>query len=129
MLTHAHVCSRMQATSKWRKEQRIDDITSETILLPDGRPVMPENGEEFYFTGLDKLQRPILVYRSSLHKPGRVDPLIYCRYVIKKLEVLRKNDGLGKTCQANVVVDRVGSSMGSQVNPKFACFTGTKHKC
>ena len=43
----------LQKTSRWRAEHKIDDILSETI------DIMPEGGQEFYYTGLDKQQRPV----------------------------------------------------------------------
>ena len=50
----------LQKTSRWRAEHKIDDILSETI------DIMPEGGQEFYYTGLDKQQRPV---RCPPNKP------------------------------------------------------------
>lgn len=102
----------LKATSKWRKEERIDDIEGE-----DMAGIMPEGGEEFYFTGMDKDDRPVLVYRACAHTPGRVDPDKYNRYVIKTLEYGVRKYGVGKTRQVAVVVDRVGSGLKNQVRP------------
>ena len=99
----------LKMTSKWRKEERIDDIADEEI------DIMPEGGEEFYFTGMDNDGRPVLVYRACAHTPGRVDPDKYNRYVIKTLEYGVKKYGVGKTRQVAVVVDRVGSGLKNQV--------------
>jgi hypothetical protein len=99
----------LKVTSKWRKEERIDDIANEEI------DIMPEGGEEFYFTGMDNDDRPVLVYRACAHTPGRVDPDKYNRYVIKTLEYGVKEYGVGKTRQVAVVVDRVGSGLKNQV--------------
>jgi hypothetical protein len=111
----------LQSTSKWRKEERIDDILSETI------DIMPEGKEEFYYTGMDNKKRPVLVYRAVAHTPGRVDPEIYNRYVIKTLEQGRKDFGLGISCQAAVVVDRIGSGLKNQdpalLRVLLPCFT------
>ncbi len=71
--------------------------------------------------------RPIVVYRSCLHTPGRVDPEQYNRYVIKTLEQGRVDYGLGYKCQAAVVVDRVGSGLKNQdpalLRVLLPCFT------
>ena len=42
----------LQTTSKWRKENKIDDILNEDLSS-----LMPDKGEEFYYTGLDKQKR------------------------------------------------------------------------
>jgi hypothetical protein len=71
--------------------------------------------------------RPIVVYRSCLHTPGRVDPEQYNRYVIKTLEQGRVDYGLGYKVQAAVVVDRVGSGLKNQdpalLRVLLPCFT------
>jgi len=112
----------LQATSRWRKENKIDDIMNEDLSS-----LMPDKGEEFYYTGLDNQKRPIVVYRSCLHTPGRVDPEQYNRYVIKTLEQGRVDYGLGYKCQAAVVVDRVGSGLKNQdpalLRVLLPCFT------
>ena len=55
----------LQATSKWRNAEGIDAIADEDL-----GDIMPEGGEEFYFTGMDKDDRPVLVYRACAHTPG-----------------------------------------------------------
>ena len=58
-VTHTHV----------RQDEKIDDLVNEDL-----RKLMPEGGEEFYYTGTDQQNRPVLIYRSCAHTPGRIDP-------------------------------------------------------
>ena len=60
------------------------------------------------------MQSQVLVYRAAAHTPGRIDPEVYLRYVIKTVEQGRKDFGLGRSCQAAVVVDRIGSGLKNQ---------------
>jgi len=52
-----------------RQDEKIDDLVNEDL-----RKLMPEGGEEFYYTGTDQQNRPVLIYRSCAHTPGRIDP-------------------------------------------------------
>ena len=58
-VTHTHV----------PQDEKIDDLVNEDLS-----ELMPEGGEEFYYTGTDQQNRPVLIYRSCAHTPGRVDP-------------------------------------------------------
>jgi len=51
------------------QDEKIDDLVNEDLS-----ELMPEGGEEFYYTGTDQQNRPVLIYRSCAHTPGRVDP-------------------------------------------------------
>jgi len=121
-VTEQKTWASLQATSKWRKDEKIDDLVNEDLS-----ELMPEGGEEFYYTGTDQQNRPVLIYRSCAHTPGRIDPNMYNRYVIKTLEEGRKKYGLGSRVQAAVVVDRVGSGMKNQdpalLRVLIPCFT------
>ncbi len=58
----------LQATSKWRKENKIDDILNEDLSS-----LMPDKGEEFYYTGLDNQKRCSPCQRMPLCSGGHVD--------------------------------------------------------
>ncbi|KAJ1488032.1 hypothetical protein T484DRAFT_1784436, partial [Baffinella frigidus] len=83
----------IKRTSQWRKEERIDDILTEDLskLMEEGKEeffysgvdnqVMEEGKTEVFHPGVDNQGRPILVYRSSMHVPGKIDVDLYVRYV------------------------------------------------
>jgi len=112
----------IKRTSKWRKEEKIDSILEEDLSY-----VMAEGKEEFFYTGVDKAGRPILVYRAASHVPGKINEKLYCRYVVQRVEQGRKKYGLGKNVQACVVVDRIGSGLKNQdpalLRELLPCFT------
>jgi len=112
----------IKRTSKWRNDEKIDSILEEDLSY-----VMPEGKEEFFYTGVDKAGRPILVYRAATHVPGKIDEKLYCRYVVQRVEQGRKKYGLGKNVQACVVVDRIGSGLKNQdpalLRELLPCFT------
>jgi hypothetical protein len=62
----------------------------------------------------DKLGRPILLYRAACHIPNVQDPYEYTRYILYQTEKTRMRTGLGKDCQACVIVDRIGSGVKNQ---------------
>jgi len=112
----------IKRTSQWRKEERIDDILTEDLSK-----LMEEGKEEFFYSGVDNQGRPILVYRSSMHVPGKIDVDLYVRYVVQRVEQGRAKYGLGKDVQCVVLVDRVGSTGSSQdpalLRSLLPCFT------
>eukprot|EP00288_Rhodomonas_lens_P012558 CAMPEP_0177708658 /NCGR_PEP_ID=MMETSP0484_2-20121128/10394_1 /TAXON_ID=354590 /ORGANISM="Rhodomonas lens, Strain RHODO" /LENGTH=782 /DNA_ID=CAMNT_0019220237 /DNA_START=11 /DNA_END=2359 /DNA_ORIENTATION=- len=123
--THTSVDAAWDAIKKsarWRKEEKIDNILDE-----DMSSVMDDGKEEFFYTGLDKTGRPVLVYRSALHTPGVIDEEVYKRYVVKRVEEGRQRFALGKDVAATVIIDRVGSGLKNQdpalLRVLIPCFT------
>jgi len=112
----------IKRSATWRKEERIDGILDEDLS-----GVMPDGKEEFFFSGLDKRGRPILVYRSALHTPGVIDEQAYKRAVVQRVEEGRKRFGMGKDVAATVIIDRVGSGLKNQdpalLRVLIPCFT------
>ena len=60
---------KIKATAMWRKAENIDSILSE-----DMGNIFEEGKEEMIYLPPDKKGRPVLLYRSALHKPGAIDP-------------------------------------------------------
>ena len=100
---------KLQATAKWREEEGIDGVLAENL-----DDVFEPGKEEMLYLPPDKLGRPVLLYRSALHKPGQIDPQRFTRYVIQQTERARLQYGLGTEVQSIVIVDRIGSGLKNQ---------------
>jgi hypothetical protein len=50
--------------------------------------VFESGKEEMVYLPVDKKGRPILLYRSALHTPNKIDPVRYTRYVIQQVRLL-----------------------------------------
>ena len=100
---------KLQATAKWREDEGIDGVLAEKL-----DDIFEPGQEEMVYLPPDKLGRPVLLYRSALHTPGRIDPQRYTRYVIQQTERARLQYGLGTEVQSIVVVDRIGSGLKNQ---------------
>ncbi len=100
---------KLQATAKWREEEGIDGVLAENL-----DDVFEAGKEEMLYLPPDKLGRPVLLYRSALHKPGQIDPQRFTRYVIQQTERARLQYGLGTEVQSIVIVDRIGSGLKNQ---------------
>jgi hypothetical protein len=70
--------------------------------------------EEMVYLPADKKGRPILLYRSALHTPNKIDPELYTRYVIQQTERAIEQYGIGTTAESIVLVDRIGSGLKNQ---------------
>jgi hypothetical protein len=56
----------------------------------------------------------VVVYRSGLHIPGKIDNKVFSRFAIQLLERGRLEYGLGLTTESCIIVDRVGSGKKNQ---------------
>jgi hypothetical protein len=70
--------------------------------------------KQIYILPPDNLGRPVVVYRSALHTPGKIDNKLFARYAIQLLEKGRAEYGLGMTTESCIIVDRVGSGKKNQ---------------
>jgi hypothetical protein len=100
---------KLQATAKWREAEGIDGVLAENL-----DDVFEAGKEEMLYLPPDKLGRPVLLYRSALHKPGKIDPQRFTRYVIQQTERARLQYRLGTEVQSIVIVDRIGSGLKNQ---------------
>jgi len=79
--------------------------------------IFEEGGEEILYLPPDQRGRPVLLYRSALHKPGRIDPKTFTRFVTRETERAIKMYKLGRETESAVIVDRVGSGLKNQDIP------------
>ena len=100
---------KLQATARWREVEGIDGVLAEAL-----DDIFEPGKEEMVYLPPDKLGRPVLLYRSALHVPGKIDPKRFTRYVIQQTEKARLQYRLGVEVQSVVVVDRVGSGLKNQ---------------
>ena len=101
--------TKIQITAKWREDEKVDGILSENL-----DDVFEAGKEEMLYLPPDKQGRPILLYRSALHQPGRISPERFTRYVIQQTEKARIQYRLGIEVQSIVIVDRIGSGLKNQ---------------
>jgi hypothetical protein len=100
---------KLQVTAQWREAEGIEGVLAENL-----DDVFEAGKEEMLYLPPDKLGRPVLLYRSALHKPGKIDPQRFTRYVIQQTERARLQYGLGTEVQSIVIVDRIGSGLKNQ---------------
>jgi hypothetical protein len=98
----------LRETALWRAAEGLDGPA------PADGPAFEPGQEEVLLLPPDRLGRPVVVYRSALHVPGKIDHDDYARRVVRVVEAARRRYGLGTRTQACLVVDRVGSGLGNQ---------------
>jgi hypothetical protein len=103
----------LRETSEWRKDNKIDTILDEDIVSG----MFDEGKQEVFVCPPDRSGCPVVVYRSALHTPGRVDPKEFTRFVCQVVEKGTRDYGIGKTCQGSFIVDRIGSGAKNQDVP------------
>lgn len=103
----------LRETSMWRRENGIDAILDEDIVSG----MFEEGKQEVFVCPPDRNGCPVVVYRSALHTPGRVDPKAFTRFVCQVVEKGTRDYGIGKTCQGSFIVDRIGSGAKNQDVP------------
>lgn len=100
----------LKETSEWRKAESIDTILDEDIA----GTIFDQGQTEVFVLPPDRSGSPVVVYRSALHTPGRVDPKAFTRFVCQVVERGTLEYGIGLTCQGSFIVDRVGSGAKNQ---------------